>query len=124
MIDTLRDLKQDFTVGLISNGAGYPADRGLEDLFDFVVFADEYGVEKPDPRLFHFALESADVRAIELAHVGDSLVDDISGAHAAGCFGVWIDRENEIAVNTMPDAEIASLTDLRSAIDSLSSSQG
>jgi REG-2-like HAD superfamily hydrolase len=65
---------------------------GLYDCFDLVVASLEYGVEKPDPRLFqvvtdHFAVEPNDV-----LHIGDHLEDDFEGAKRFGMRAALIDR--------------------------------
>ena len=120
VIETLTQLKHEYTMGLISNGADYPRGRGFEELFDFVVFANDHDFEKPDPRLFEMAFQAAQAGPTNFAHVGDSLVDDISGSRAAGCFGIWINRDQEVAEGIIPDAEISSLTELRVTIDRIS----
>jgi putative hydrolase of the HAD superfamily len=65
---------------------------GLYDRFDLVVASLEYGVEKPDPRLFHVLVEHFDVRPEEILHIGDNPVDDLEGARSAGLRGALIDR--------------------------------
>ncbi len=50
------------------------------------------GVAKPDPRIFHLALEALDVPADgTVLHVGDSLRYDVAGALAAGLQPVHMD---------------------------------
>ena len=61
-------------------------------MFQFVVFSQDHGVEKPDPRIFMTALEQAPCVAEELLHVGDSLENDVMGATSAGIRSVCLNR--------------------------------
>jgi putative hydrolase of the HAD superfamily len=65
---------------------------GLGALLDGVVTSAEVGAGKPDPRIFTAALELAGVSGGEALHVGDSLEEDVAGAHAAGIEVVWLNR--------------------------------
>ena len=92
VLATLEALRPDYTLGLISNGNMYPERCGLENMFQFAVFAEDCGVGKPDPTIFRIALEQAGCSGEELLHVGDSLGDDVTGALAAGVRCVWLNR--------------------------------
>jgi len=61
-------------------------------MFRFVVFSQDWGVEKPDPRIFRIALREAGCSGEELLHVGDSYGDDVQGAANAGIRSVWLNR--------------------------------
>jgi putative hydrolase of the HAD superfamily len=65
---------------------------GLTSSFDCVLDSHEHGVEKPDPRLFQFALEQSGATAETTIHVGDLYEVDVVGARAAGLRGVLLDR--------------------------------
>ena len=52
--------------------------------FDHVLDSHEWGVEKPDPRLFQLALEQAGADATRTVHVGDLYHVDVIGARRAG----------------------------------------
>jgi len=84
VLPTLNALRQRFVLGLLSNGNSHPDRCGLEGLFEFVVFSQDWGVEKPDPRLFRIALRQAACTERELLHVGDSLQSDVRGAKQVG----------------------------------------
>jgi putative hydrolase of the HAD superfamily len=56
----------------------------LLDLFDVLVFSDEVGCSKPDPRVFKAVLEETGCTPRELVHVGDREQKDVAGAHAVG----------------------------------------
>ena len=73
---------------VVSNANGRPRhlfDRvDLTKWFDHVLDSHEWGVEKPDPRLFKLALESARAAASRTVHVGDLYHVDVVGARQAG----------------------------------------
>jgi len=52
--------------------------------FDVILDSHEWGVEKPDPRLFHLALAESGADAASTVHVGDFFHIDVEGARAAG----------------------------------------
>jgi putative hydrolase of the HAD superfamily len=88
--------KTDLTMGLISNFEGW-LERLLDTLevahfFDVTVISGIEGVEKPDPAIFHRALERAGVSARRSAYVGDNPVFDVEAARAVGMVPVLIDR--------------------------------
>ena len=57
---------------------------GLTRWFDVVLDSHEWGVEKPDPRLFQLALQESGAAAGHTIHVGDFFHIDVAGARAAG----------------------------------------
>lgn len=88
--------KRSFVIVLISN---LPQDMkplleklGLLGLLDHVVNPTEAGAEKPDPRIFQYALAKAKVSSSEAVHVGDQYHVDIEGARSAGIEPILIDR--------------------------------
>lgn len=56
----------------------------LSRWFDHLLDSHEWGVEKPDPRLFHIALERSGAEASRTVHVGDLYHVDVVGARRAG----------------------------------------
>jgi putative hydrolase of the HAD superfamily len=50
------------------------------------------GAVKPDPRIFHIAIEEAGVPPSKILYVGDNVVDDIEGANNVGIDAVLINR--------------------------------
>lgn len=57
---------------------------GIGRSFDAIVYSAAVGVEKPDPRIFLYALERLGVAPEEAVHVGDCTREDVEGALAAG----------------------------------------
>ena len=68
------------------------AAAGLRHYFDVVIDSALVGVEKPDPRIFHAALEALGVAPEEALYVGDLYDIDVLGARAAGLDAVSAGR--------------------------------
>ena len=66
---------------------------GLSSLVDVLLDSCKEGVEKPDPRLFHLALERSGARRETTVHVGDLYHVDVVGARAAGLRAVLLDPD-------------------------------
>jgi HAD superfamily hydrolase (TIGR01509 family) len=64
----------------------------IDVYFDFVIVSAAVGVAKPDPRIFHLAVEASGRPPERLLYVGDHVGDDVEGARAAGVDAVLIDR--------------------------------
>ena len=95
--EVLRSLKkQKLVLGMVSNWDSrllkLCKGLGIDEFFDFKVISAVFGAAKPNPKIFHEALKRANVSAAETIHVGDSLEDDIRGAHLAGIKAIWLDR--------------------------------
>jgi HAD superfamily hydrolase (TIGR01509 family) len=93
--DALARLKASgLLLGVVSNSEGRVEQAleaaGLRDYFDVVVDSGRIGIEKPDPRIFHAALEALGVAAEEALYVGDLYEVDIVGAQAAGLEAVLL----------------------------------
>jgi HAD superfamily hydrolase (TIGR01549 family) len=71
--------------------------HGLDRLLDTVTFSQEAGVAKPAPEIFATALGRARCNPSEAVHVGDSIPQDVEGAHRAGVQAVWLNRGGEPA---------------------------
>ena len=81
---------------------------------EVVVVSEDVGAYKPDPRVFRTALERLGLAPYEVLHVGDSEVDDVKGARAAGMRVVWVNRRGRARRPDVPapDFEIRDLTAL------------
>jgi len=89
----LRWLKDhDKKIGLISNVGRTPGfilrkfleDEGIANFFDAMIFSDETGTRKPNPKIFHIAARRLEVKPSEIIHIGDNLRSDVWGAKNAG----------------------------------------
>lgn len=87
--DLLRELREEYRVGLLTDGPlvaqrGKLVALGWEDRFDAVVITGELAAGKPDPRAFTAVCDALDVVAEETVFVGDRPEVDIAGAADTG----------------------------------------
>jgi len=82
-------------LGVVSNADGRIAAAlaatGLDRYLDAIIDSHVVGVEKPDPRIFHMALDQCGVAPAEALFVGDIYEIDVRGARNAGMEGILID---------------------------------
>jgi putative hydrolase of the HAD superfamily len=101
----------------LSNGNSDLARMGLDRFFSASVAALDFGVPKPDPRIFHAAATAAGVQPHEVLHVGDDVLMDVMGARNAGMQAVWTNRVQALWPHPEePDLEVASLSELCDAL--------
>ena len=95
MYALLGRLPADVRVGLLSNNYPVVSDHLRQDpafgRFDALVFSNELGVKKPDPRAFAALEEAMRVPAREVAFV-DDVAENIAAAGAAGFHGLLYDH--------------------------------
>lgn len=98
-VETVRELKDaGYRLGVVSNAEGR-VERDLEGagfagLFETVVDSHLVGVEKPDPRIFHIAMERMSVASETAVFLGDVPSVDVAGARAAGLTPLLLDRHD------------------------------
>lgn len=77
---------------------------GLDVYFEFALAAGDYDAWKPEPDIFHLALQRLGVSASEALYVGDNYYADVIGAQRASLQPVLIDPQN-----IFPDAGCPSI---------------
>src|SRR5205823_9691809 len=84
-----------FKLAIVSNADGRVEDHcrryGIAVHFDTIIDSQVVGIEKPDPRIFHLALDRLGVRPEEALFAGDIYAIDMIGARAAGIEGKLMD---------------------------------
>ncbi len=94
-LPALEFLAARFPLVALSNGNADVHRVGIGHFFHNSVSAHEFGVGKPDPRIFHAAAQSAGCGAQEILHIGDDMALDVQGALAVGMQTVWVNRKQE-----------------------------
>ncbi len=119
VLDELETLYSRLTVVALTNGNANLRKIGICHLFHGVVTAESTGAAKPDPSIFHAAVQEAGVAAGEVLHVGDHPETDIDGARKAGLKTAWINRKGNDWPEDLepPDAVVTSMTGLRELLD-------
>jgi FMN phosphatase YigB (HAD superfamily) len=124
----LRDLAgTGVRLGIISNADGLIGQRlaememlqvgpGIGVAVECLIDSGAVGVMKPDPRIFHLALEAMGIEAADAWYVGDMPGIDVIGARAAGLLPVLMDPYE---LHLEADYHrVSSLTDLAAIIAS------
>ena len=91
-LPSLAFLAQRFPVVAVSNGNADVHRVGIGAHFRASFSAHEFGVGKPDRRIFHAAAAAAGVAPHEVLHVGDDAALDVLGGLQAGMQTVWVNR--------------------------------
>ncbi len=110
-------------LGVISNFEGWLADLlemlGIAGLFEVTAISGPLGWEKPDPRIFKWALEEAGADASACVYVGDQPYFDAEPAIALGMHGVLIDRHGRWVDLDPPYPKISTLGELAGVVEGL-----
>lgn len=105
---TVEQVLADIGVCQVGDGNGVPVDA--------VIDSTVVGVAKPDPRIFHIALDRLGVPSERALHVGDIIGADVVGARAAGVLPVHFDPYGLCAAGDHEHA--ASLLDVADRVGS------
>lgn len=94
-VEAVQALSRKYRLIVVSNGFSEvqytKIDRsGLRECFEDIVLSEEVGIQKPNPGIYHLALERNGLSADEVLMIGDSHFSDISGAAAAGIDQLWL----------------------------------
>lgn len=117
----LEKLSKQFRLGIIANQSGDLSERlrswQIDKYFTTVVSSADYGISKPDERLFTIALEKSNCPANSAVMVGDRLDNDILPAKKLGFQTVRIKQgfaKNQIAPSPIyePTYTVNNLTDI------------
>ncbi len=107
-----------YKIGVISNGFYEVQHRKMEssdiiDYFDAVVLSDDIGVNKPDKRIFDYALQKSNAEAQSTLIIGDNPDTDIVGAVGAGWYAIYFNRNGEGAeLNNIDAIEVYNLVEI------------
>ena len=111
--DVLDTLAPHYEMHIITNGfdeiqSTKLSQSGLAPYFDKVITSGKAGFQKPQPEIFHFALDLAEATAEGSVMIGDNPDSDIVGAYKAGIAQVFY-NPNGLACAIEPTAEISNL---------------
>ena len=118
----LNTLGRQFQLGALTNGNADVRKTQIGSCFDYAWRAEEFGVSKPDPAIFHQAFEQAGVSADEVIHVGDCHDNDVSGAVSAGAKAIWFSPDG--GVSEIASGVVQELSELPAAIERLTGQTG
>lgn len=102
-----------FPLVALSNGNADVNRVGLGEFFKASVSAHEFGLAKPDVRIFQAAAVASGVAADAVLHVGDDVALDVLGALDAGMQTVWVNRNQQVwSHDQTPHVTVADLAEL------------
>jgi len=92
----LKKISTDYKLGLVSNFTYAPVIYaglrrvGISQFFNAILVSEEVGWRKPHMKIFEETLRRLKVKAEEAIYVGDSPLEDISGAKAVGMKTIFV----------------------------------
>ncbi|MBR2316068.1 MAG: bifunctional riboflavin kinase/FAD synthetase [Clostridia bacterium] len=120
-LDVLEEIKQrGYTMGIISNGVSVLQNTkldtaGIRDMFDVITVSGDFGVYKPDRRIFDEACRQAGFSNEECLFIGDHPINDIQGALGADMKAVRMNQGD--FYNKDIDSNIPTIEDLRELLE-------
>lgn len=117
-LPALQRLSERFPLVALSNGNADVHRVGIGAHFTAAISAREFGVGKPDPRIFHAAAVAAGVAPEAVLHIGDDAHLDGVGALNAGMQLAWVNRHGHPWAHAPLQPHIT-LSDLRVLCDAL-----
>lgn len=115
-LEVLGQLQEKYEMHIITNGFSEVQDikmskSGLKPFFKSVISSEMVGVNKPDPKIFLHALDSANAKRNKSVMIGDNLEADIRGARRVGMHQVFFNPEGQSHADKI-SAEIHSMPQL------------
>lgn len=113
-LEALEYFSRRYPLIAVTNGNAQLDKIGLASYFQHVVHAREFGVGKPDIRIFKHAASLLGIAPECMLHAGDDAVMDGVGALNAGMQAAWINRQGKMWQYgpQRPTVEVASLAEL------------
>ena len=117
-LPALEFLSARYPLVALSNGNADLHRIGLAHFFRAHVCAREFGVGKPDPRIFHAAAGAVDLWPDRVLHIGDDATLDGLGALNAGMQAAWLNRgDSPWPHEQEPHVTVAHLSELTELFD-------
>ena len=93
VIETLELLKNDYSLGVVTNGNADLQVIGIDNLFDYIFSAADLNAHKPDPVMFEAVINRTGLRAEEICHIGDHPINDVKASLDIGMTPIWFNYE-------------------------------
>ena len=101
VIDRIRRLKEEgYRVGLITNNvregsASWRALIPVDELFEVVIDSSEVGMRKPNPAIYHLALDALGITDPSVAVFLDDAPGNVEGARLAGLHSILVEDPDD-----------------------------
>lgn len=115
--------RRGYRTGILSNGFTEVQHRkmernGLMPLIDRVVLSDDIGINKPDRRIYDYAMRMVgETNSARHMMIGDNPSTDIAGATGAGWRGILFTPHSESPHAPTTPITVSSLRDITAALD-------
>ncbi len=115
-MEVLDSLSGKYSLHIITNGfdeiqGTKLASGGIQHYFDEIITSGKAGYQKPDKRIFEYALETTGATVVTSLMIGDNPFTDIEGANNAGIDQVFFNPNGQ-ECTLKPTLEICSLKDI------------
>lgn len=89
--------KNNISCYILTNNICYEQINRLKNLnicqyFEKIYTSEEFGIEKPDSKLFYSILQENNININEVAMIGDSFENDIQSVNLLGIYGFWFHK--------------------------------
>lgn len=112
-IASLAFLSDRYPIVALSNGNADIKRIGIAQYFQKSISAQQFGVGKPDARIFHAAAGAAGFKPHQVLHIGDDAALDVLGALNCGMQTVWVNRADHVWPHAeSPHETVTTLTEL------------
>jgi len=107
MVERTRSLKErGYRTAVVTNnvkeyGTGWRSMVPVDELFDVIIDSSAVGVRKPDPRIFHLALDALGGIAPERAVLVDDALGNITAAQSIGLHTVLVGEDRIAAMDEL-----------------------
>ena len=103
IVEFLRSIKPKYKTGLISNAwsglRDYIVREKFDNAFHHMIISAEVGVAKPDPKIYHIALEQLQVKPKEAVFV-DDFIENVNACEKVGMKGIHF-KDSESALQQL-----------------------
>ncbi|HFB65262.1 MAG TPA: HAD family hydrolase [Aeromonadales bacterium] len=79
----------------LTNGNASINEIGIGQYFQFSICAADVGEKKPSARLYKEVLNKTGVKAEQIVHIGNHIIEDVQAALASGMQAIWFNPEHE-----------------------------
>lgn len=117
-IELLEYLRPKYKMYILSNGftelqSQKMQTTGIGKYFDALILSEEIGVNKPNPRLFEYALQKSGARLEESIMIGDMFETDIAGAAGIGMDQIYFNPKNKDNTTFTPTHMVTTLLQIK-----------
>ena len=101
-IEILNYLQPKYQMHIITNGFHEVQNRKMKNskilpYFEHIISSEKVGYKKPNPKIFHYALNLANAKPEESIMIGDNLEADINGAKDVGMHTIFCNFEDDVS---------------------------